>query len=148
MEKKMKIDGIPARPSLLTLAVKDLEKMEKFYTNLGWPKSSRSNENYIAYKTAGAILALWPEKNFKMNRSECKDKEFNGIMLAINVESSELVDRYLDVAREAGAKNIVDAQNTFWGGRSGGFEDPEGNIWEVTWADGTSFDERGALIYP
>jgi hypothetical protein len=25
---------------------------------------------------------------------------------------------------------------------------PDGNAWEVTWAEGTSFDERGGLIFP
>ena len=28
------------------------------------------------------------------------------------------------------------------------WSDPEGNVWEVTWAEGTSFDEREALIFP
>ena len=28
------------------------------------------------------------------------------------------------------------------------FKDPERNVWDVVWADGTSFDERGGLIFP
>jgi hypothetical protein len=33
---------------------------------------------------------------------------------------------------------------------SGGFSrrDPEGNVWDVAWAKGTSFDDRGGLIFP
>jgi uncharacterized glyoxalase superfamily protein PhnB len=35
-----------------------------------------------------------------------------------------------------------------FGGRSFEFLDPEGNAWEVVWAEETSFDERGGLIFP
>jgi len=34
-----------------------------------------------------------------------------------------------------------------WGGGFG-FRDPEGNIWEVAWAEGSRFDERDGLIFP
>jgi uncharacterized glyoxalase superfamily protein PhnB len=35
----------------------------------------------------------------------------------------------------------------FWGG---GFSwrDPEGNVWDVAWAKGTTLDERGGLTFP
>jgi hypothetical protein len=35
----------------------------------------------------------------------------------------------------------------FWGG---GFSrrDPEGNLWDVAWADGSTFDDRGGLVFP
>jgi hypothetical protein len=35
----------------------------------------------------------------------------------------------------------------FWGG---GFSwrDPEGNVWDVAWAKGSTLDERGGLQFP
>ena len=33
-----------------------------------------------------------------------------------------------------------------WGGRSGYVADPEGNRWEIAWAPGLMFDERGAVL--
>jgi hypothetical protein len=26
--------------------------------------------------------------------------------------------------------------------------DPEGNIWDVAWADGSTFDDRGGVVFP
>ncbi len=139
---------IPARLNLVTLAVSDLKKMSTFYDKLGWERSKRSNEGYIAYRTGGAILALWASSNFERGGLIKESQNFNGVMLAINVESADLVDAAIETAQRAGATGVSEAKETAWGGRSGGFKDPEGNIWEITWAEGTSFDERGGLIYP
>ena len=42
---------------------------------------------------------------------------------------------------------LEEPAEAFWGG---GFSwrDPEGNIWDVAWAKGTSIDERGGLTFP
>ena len=142
------MNEIPARLNLVTLAVTNLKEMSAFYDRLGWPRSKRCNEHYVAYKTAGAILALWPKENFEKGGLVKDFQNFNGVMLAINVDHPDLVDASIEMARRAGAKEVINAKDASWGGRSGGFKDPEGNIWEITWAKGTSFDDRGALIYP
>ncbi len=38
-------------------------------------------------------------------------------------------------------------EEAFWGG---GFSwrDPEGNIWDVAWAEGSTIDDRGGLTFP
>ena len=38
-------------------------------------------------------------------------------------------------------------EQAFWGG---GFSwrDPEGNIWDVAWAEGSTIDDRGGLTFP
>jgi catechol 2,3-dioxygenase-like lactoylglutathione lyase family enzyme len=140
--------NIPARVSLVTLAVRDFQKMCGFYRALGWPESSQNGEGFAAFLTGGAILALWPIENFREARHTAAPDSFRGVMLAINVETPELVDVVLASAGVAGAQIVAEAADAFWGGRSGEFTDPEGNLWEVTWAPGTSFDERGGLIFP
>ena len=40
---------------------------------------------------------------------------------------------------------IMEPVDRDWGGRSGYFADPEGNRWEVAWAPGMEFDDRGAV---
>ena len=50
--------------------------------------------------------------------------------------------------REAGAQVLAEPTDRDWGGRSAYFADPEGNAWEVAWVPGSTFDERGALIWP
>ena len=68
--------------------------------------------------------------------------------LAANVEQPELVDEALETARKAGAAITKEAEQAFWGGRSGRFRDPEGNVWEVAWMPNATFDAGGALQMP
>ncbi|MEW8406802.1 MAG: VOC family protein [Candidatus Thiodiazotropha taylori] len=51
--------------------------------------------------------------------------------LAHNLSSREAVDRVMAEALSAGATLIKPAQETFWGGYSGYFRDPDGFLWEV-----------------
>jgi uncharacterized glyoxalase superfamily protein PhnB len=49
------------------------------------------------------------------------------------VSSKEEVDALMAQARAAGATVIKPEGDTFWGGYSGYFADPDGHIWEVAW---------------
>jgi len=42
---------------------------------------------------------------------------------------------------------LGEPEEAFWGG---GFSwrDPEGNVWDVAWAEGSTFDDRGGLKFP
>jgi uncharacterized protein len=51
----------------------------------------------------------------------------------------------MEQARRAGAKSEKPAQDTFWGGYSGYFSDPDGYLWEVAWG-AFDFREDGSLI--
>jgi len=139
---------VPARVSMVTLAARDFPTLRAFYQKFGWPESKHSDENYCAFQTGGAILSLWPMSNYEADGYQYPAEGFKGFVLALNVETPEKVDEVLAAAKAAGALKIQDALDATWGGRTGGFEDPEGNVWEVTFAQGTSFDERGGLIFP
>ena len=66
--------------------------------------------------------------------------------LGLNVDTTEAVDAAYASAVAAGARAVAEPQGRSWGGRSGYIADPEGNRWEIAWAPGTVFDERGALV--
>jgi uncharacterized glyoxalase superfamily protein PhnB len=53
--------------------------------------------------------------------------------LAHNVRSREEVDAVMAEAARAGATLVKAAQDTFYGGYSGYFMDPDRHLWEVTW---------------
>ncbi len=55
----------------------------------------------------------------------------SGITLAHNVREKHEVDEVLALAARAGATIEKPAQDTFWGGYSGYFSDPDGHLWEV-----------------
>ena len=68
-------------------------------------------------------------------RSRCRraadGRGFRGVTLAYNVHSQERVDEVLAEAAVAGATITKAPTPTEWGGYSGYFADPEGQLWEV-----------------
>jgi uncharacterized glyoxalase superfamily protein PhnB len=56
---------------------------------------------------------------------------FRGITFSYNVRTEDRVDEVLAEASNAGAQITKPPQQTPWGGYSGSFADPEGNVWEV-----------------
>jgi uncharacterized protein len=53
--------------------------------------------------------------------------------LAHNVHTREEADEFILRALKAGAVLLKPAADTFWGGYSGYFSDPNGHPWEVAW---------------
>jgi len=70
-------------------------------------------------------------------------------VLALNLEDAALVDATYEVLKGFdGIRILGEPVDMSLGGRSFSFLDPEGNAWEVTWAEGTSIDDRCGLIFP
>lgn len=47
--------------------------------------------------------------------------------------SKSEVDEVMAQAESAGAEIVKPANNTFWGGYAGYFQDSDGHLWEVVW---------------
>jgi hypothetical protein len=143
-------DRIPARTSFVTLAVRDMPAMTRFYRQFGWPESKHSDESFVAFQTSGAVLGLFPATNYKDEFGATPAPGvFKGFVLALNLEDAAHVDAVYEILKGFDGMRILAAPvDMSFGGRSFSFLDPEGNAWEVTWAEGTSFDERGGLIFP
>ena len=141
---------IPARMSFVTLAVRDLPAMARFYRQFGWAESKFSDESFVAFQTSGAVLGLFPATNYeKQFGAPPGPGAFKGFVLAINLEDAARVDAvYETMKRFAGIRILGEPKDLSFGGRGFDFLDPEGNAWEVVWAEDTSFDERGGLIFP
>jgi uncharacterized protein len=131
------------RISIITLGVRDLERSLRFYRDgLGFPTTRTADQGIIFFQTGGTCLALYPYEElakdvapeFNVARSK-----FPGITIAHNVRVKEDVDRILQQAEQAGARIEKPAHDTFWGGYSGYFSDPDGYLWEVAWG---AFDFR------
>jgi uncharacterized glyoxalase superfamily protein PhnB len=138
---------VPARVSLVTLAARDLPALRRFYQALGWPETSAGSDEFTAFQTGGAVLALYGADALT-GESGGADNGPSGFALALNVETKEQVDDVMAAMVAAGAFLATPAADQHWGGRSGYVADPEGNRWEVAWNPHTSFDERGGLIFP
>ena len=140
---------VPARVSLVTLAVRDLAAATAFYERLGWRRSSASNEEVTFLRTGGAVVALFPALASDARLPEGAAPEgFRGVALAINLPERSDVDAALREAEAAGARVVKPAQDADWGGRSGYFMDPDGHLWEVAWNPFFPLEEDGRVRLP
>jgi uncharacterized protein len=123
------------RISIITLGVADLERSITFYrAGLGFPTNYKDGEGIAFFQLTGTWLALYPSN--ALAEDACLPPErsrFGGFTLAHNVSSREKVDQVLGQAVACGATNLKPAADTFWGGYSGYFSDPDGHPWEVAW---------------
>jgi uncharacterized protein len=127
------------RLSFVTLGVKDVARSRKFYERLGW-KASRASNPHVAFFQAGPmVLALWSasaladDAGFKFKAKPAGRTHDGRFALAHNVRGKREADRLLQAAVKAGGKLLKPAHDTFWGGYSGYFADPDGHLWEVAW---------------
>ena len=141
---------IPARMSFVTLAVRDLTRMVRFYRQFGWPESKFSDESFVGFQTSGAVLGLFPAHNYEKEfGAPPAPGTFKGFVLAINLEDAARVDAAYETMKAfEGIRLMGEPKDLSFGGRGFEFLDPEGNAWEVVWAEDTSFDDRGGLIFP
>ena len=137
------------RVSIVTLGVKDLARSGEFYQRMGWRKSKASSDGIVFFQAGSMALALYPRHELAKDANLPADGQgFGGITLAYNVRSREEVDTILAQAQDVGAKILKPAQETFWGGYSGYFSDPDGFLWEVAWNPFFPLAENGALQLP
>ena len=93
---------------------------------------------FVAFELRGIVLALFPIGKLARDGASEPEARTGGIRFTIGllVDSAEDVDRLTDRMRAAGArvtKEPVEAE--FFTGRSAYLCDPEGNFFEITWAD-------------
>ncbi len=129
------------RITVITLGVEDLERSLAFYQHgLGLPTEgivgTEFEDGAVVFidMNPGLRLALWPKrslaKDAKIPVSPPSPSEFS---IGHNVRSKQEVDAVMAQARQAGATIPKEAQDTFWGGYAGYFQDPDGHLWEVVW---------------
>jgi len=121
---------VEQRLSLVTLGVRDLERAEKFYGALGWERGNEDDE-VAFFQCGGLVVALWDRGSLAEDSAVEDSGGWGGVTLALNVRSPDEVDQVLADAAAAGAVVGRPGAETFWGGYSGVFVDPDGHPWEV-----------------
>jgi len=141
---------VPARLSFVTLACRDVPAMKAFYDQFGWPPSKHNDASFAAYQLGGAVLGLFGVENYEKARGAIPAGDsFRGVVLSVNCrDAAEVDDTYAALKAIPGVRLDGAPTDLSIGGRGFEWKDPEGNVWEVIWADGTSFDDREALIFP
>jgi len=141
---------IKPRITLVTLGVKDLKAMRSFYERLGFKASRAGNEHVTFFNADGVVLGLFGVHDLAEDAQmeTATMPEFRGVSLAWNVASEAEADAIMEHAKACGATIRKPAQKVFWGGYSGYFTDPEGNLWEVAHNPFWPLDEAGRIVLP
>jgi catechol 2,3-dioxygenase-like lactoylglutathione lyase family enzyme len=119
------------RVSLVTLGVSDLARARGFYEALGFEDRSPAGADVCFFQGPGMVLALWGRDQLAEDSCVADGGGWGGVTLAHNVGSPAEVDAVLAEAQAAGATIGRPGADTFWGGYSGIFLDPDGHPWEV-----------------
>lgn len=132
------------RITVITLGVDDLGRAVRFYRDgLGMPTDGIVGEEFeygaVAFfeLQSGLRLALWPRQSISRDTGlPLASGSATELTLGHNVSSKADVDEVMGQAKEAGATIVKPADDTFWGGYAGYFQDPDGHLWEVAWNPG------------
>jgi len=129
------------RVTVITIGVDDLERSLAFYRDgLGLPTQGIIGTEFEHGAVAffdlqpGLKLTIWPRANIAYDAGiPLGAPSATELTLGHNVASRAEVDKVMEQARKAGAVIIKSAQDTFWGGYSGYFKDPDEHLWEIVW---------------
>jgi predicted lactoylglutathione lyase len=136
---------VEQRVSLITLGVTDLRRARLFYEALGWTTGAKPEDDVVFFQAGGMIVALWDRGNLAEDTVVEDNGGWGGITLAHNVRSPQEVDDVLSEAAAAGATISRPGAETFWGGYSGVFVDPDGHPWEVAHNPAWTVREDGSI---
>ncbi len=125
--------------TVITLTVDNLQRSLNFYRDgLGLKTDGIVGEKYeigavvFIPMQPGLQLALWPRSSLAKDTglpltAHCATQT----LISHNVRVKETVDEVMQQAGIAGATIVKEAQDTFWGGYAGYFQDPDQHLWEI-----------------
>ena len=135
------------RVSLITLGVADLGRARAFYEALGWSTGAAPDDDVVFFQAGGMIVALWGREQLAADTGVADGAGWGGMTLAHNVRSPTEVDEVLAEADTAGGTVLRSGAETFWGGYSGVFVDPDGHAWEIAWNPAWPISPEGYVTF-
>ena len=138
------------RLSIVTMGVDDLPRARAFYEALGWRIASEElADSIVCFTLNGVGFALYPRAKLleDIGLSGIDGRATGAVTLAYNVRARDEVGTVLADAERAGGTIVKPAQDVFWGGHSGYFQDPDGHLWEVAWNPGSPLDDAGNFAW-
>ncbi len=141
-----------ARLNVVTIGVTDFARSVRFYSDLGFQRRMKATGDDIAFFDAGGvIIGLFRWDMLAADAQipvEPRPQAFRGITLAQMCRTDAEVDAAMAKALAAGATLLKAAHETFFGGYSGYFADPDGHAWEAVRAPGFEFTADGRVTLP
>lgn len=126
--------AVPQDVTIVTLGARDLPSLRSFYAGWGWIETEESSESWAAFEVGGVLLSLYPIELLGQEAAPGHSSPapgWNGVTLAINVDSAIELEEMFEAAVDAGASVVAAPARREWGGMSGYVADPEDNRWEL-----------------
>jgi catechol 2,3-dioxygenase-like lactoylglutathione lyase family enzyme len=126
--------AVKPRETAVTLGVEDFKRVKDFYSEGLRCPIDKSFGSFASFKLGddSSTLGLYKRNALAKDAGLSVDGNgFRGFTLSHIVASDEQVDQMLAQAARAGGKIAKPAQTASWGGYSGYFADPDGNLWKV-----------------
>jgi catechol 2,3-dioxygenase-like lactoylglutathione lyase family enzyme len=136
------------RLSVITLGTSDLRRARAFYEALGWRSRAAPDDDVVFFQIGGSVLSLWDRERLAEDSGVELGDGYGGVTLAHNVASPADVDAIVAAAEAAGSTVARAPGETFWGGYSGVFLDPDGHPWEIAHNPHWRLDPDGAVGLP
>jgi uncharacterized protein len=136
---------VKQRVSLITLGITDLQRSRRFYEALGWKTGAAPEDDVVFFQAGEMIVALWDRARLAEDSCVEDGGGCGGTTLALNLASPTEVDEAIEEARVAGATIGREPAETFWGGYSGVFVDPDGHPWEIAHNPHWTITEDGGV---
>jgi len=136
------------RVTVITLGVADLARARAFYEALGWRSNTPAEMGVVFFQSGDMVLSLWDRASLAEDSGVPLGEGYGGVTLALNVGSPAEVDGVIAEAAAARASISRAPGQTFWGGYSGVFVDPDGHPWEVAHNPHWTLDADGGVQLP
>jgi catechol 2,3-dioxygenase-like lactoylglutathione lyase family enzyme len=147
--------SIPARLHIVTLGVRDLPRSVAYYEAIGWQRASSSMDEISWFGLSGGAvwLGLFPHPDLAedagLPREGAGDlPAYQGMTLAVNLESDEAVQDAYDQALAAGATPVRPPARAIFDGLSGYVADPDGHLWEFAHNPHFPLADDGTITIP
>jgi hypothetical protein len=134
------------RLSLVGISVREMAAARAFYEQgLGF-EAALAMDDVCFYRMNGFVLGLSTPEVWE--KEAVKGPRPGPAALSICMRNKGEVDALLNRAGSAGGKILKPAHDTYWGGYSGYFADPDGNYWEVAFNPHWEITEDGRTLIP
>ena len=129
-----------AKAIYINLPVKDLKQTRDFWTKLGFTFNEKFSDDkaICLVLNDGTIYAMLitPEFYQTFTNRPVADGTTTQVLLALEVDSKELVNTIVKTALENGASRYRESADHGWMYYDS-FSDPDGHQWEIMYADET-----------
>jgi catechol 2,3-dioxygenase-like lactoylglutathione lyase family enzyme len=136
------------RVTVITLGVDDLDRARAFYEALGWRSNTPAELGVVFFQAGDMVISLWDRQSLAEDSGVPPAAGHGGVTLALNVDSPAAVDGVIAEAEAAGATVTRSPGETFWGGYSGVFTDPDGHPWEIAHNPHWTLTPDGGAVLP